>query len=81
MTTPPPPPIRLPVLGTGKLFSAGLDVEEFAGIFREVTSSGGSGAGGQDGGGRTGQMDAARRTFANIPFLTRMQESLTSLQR
>lgn len=69
----------------GKNFSAGLDMEEHAQILREITSTDNDSSEGVEskskGESSARKMDPARRTFANIPFLSSKQESLGSLQR
>lgn len=55
----------------GKLFSSGLDLEENASTFREMTSSAGGGKG----------RDPARKSFEIAQFVTGMQESLGCVDR
>lgn len=69
---------------TGKIFSSGLDLDEHAGMFLEMTGAGGNSdgsSGGGTGGTNAGSpKDPARTAMANMRFVTRMQESLGSLQ-
>lgn len=62
------------------MFSAGLDLDEHADVFREMT--GASDSSGEKSGGTSfgSHKDSARTTTANMRFITRMQESLGSLQ-
>lgn len=61
------------------MFSSGLDLEEHAAMFMKMAGSGDDeGKGGTGGSG--GGTDPARTSFANMRFVTRMQESLGSLQ-
>eukprot|EP00904_Undaria_pinnatifida_P010587 jgi/Undpi1/6659/HiC_scaffold_20.g09138.m1 len=58
------------ICGSGKLFCSGLDLEEHAPAFREMTSSSGDGS-----------SDPARKSFGIARFVSGMQESLAALDR
>ncbi|CAM9292809.1 unnamed protein product [Laminaria digitata] len=56
------------ICGSGKVFCSGLDLEEHAPTFREMTSVA-----------RDGSGDPARKSFGIARFVTEMQESLAAL--
>ncbi|CAM9493556.1 unnamed protein product [Discosporangium mesarthrocarpum] len=74
------PDCRAVVLsGAGKTFTAGLDLQEHADLFRRV--GGGGGGGDNKRGTDIERRDAARLSFSNMRFISGWQQSITSLER